>query len=83
MGETFEEIVTVRSLTGRPVATLKAEAEGEGLSVEAVEGGKQFRVRQVVRGTGEQLNRVRFTAELDGRKVKTDLPVSYTGVDTK
>lgn len=82
LGERFEEVVTVRSLTGRPVATVKAEAEGEGLSVEAV-GDRQFRVRQVGCGSGSQTNRVRFTAELDGRKVKAELPVSYTGVDTK
>jgi hypothetical protein len=79
LGEAFEETVTVRSLTGRPVVTVKAEAEGEGPSVEAV-GDRQFRVRQVVCGSGAQTNRVRFTAEVNGRKTAAMLPVSYTGV---
>jgi hypothetical protein len=79
-GEVFDDVVVLRSLTGRKLGSVRAEAEGEGLTVEATEVPGEFRVRQSVRGTGTRTNQVRFSAEVDGRKVTTVVPVTYTGI---
>ena len=79
MGETFEDVVVLRSMTGKTLGTVRAEAEGEGLSVEAVkEGG--YRIRQKVCREGSQTNRVRFVAESGKHPVTIAVPVSYTGI---
>jgi hypothetical protein len=79
LNETFEECVSVRSLTGRSVTVVRAEAEGEGLSVVSIEGGR-YRIRQTVRRSGTQTNHVRFTVEASGSGQTVELPVTYTGV---
>jgi hypothetical protein len=81
LGETFEEIVVLRSMTGRALAHVSAEAEGEGLSVEAVEGGEGYRLRQKVCGVGSQTNRIRFSTASGKRPVTIAVPVSYTGIE--
>jgi hypothetical protein len=82
LGETFEELVVLRSIAGRMLAAVRAETEGEGLSVEAIEGGGSYRIRQRVCGVGLQTNRVHFHTESDGRPVAIVVPVSYTGLES-
>ncbi len=83
LGEVFDEVVSLRSLTGRAWRAVRTEAEGDGLSVEAVEGGGRFRVRQKVCRVGSTTNRVRFHAELDGQQVVVIVPVAYTGFESR
>jgi len=80
MGETFEDVVVLRSLTGKALGTVRAEAEGEGLSVEAVKEGGSYRIRQKVCREGSQTNYVHFITESGKHPVTVTVPVSYTGI---
>jgi hypothetical protein len=80
LGESFEEIVQLRSLTGRALVGVRAEVEGDGLTVECVEAGQRYRIRQEVSSLGTCTNRARFSALVSGHKVDCMVPVSYTGV---
>ena len=77
--ESFEELVSLRSLTKKVVTVICVEADGEGLFV-TPEGGQRYRVRQVVCQPGTQLNHVRFTVESGGNHSTVELPVVYTGL---
>lgn len=83
LGETFEEVVILRSLSGRMLAAVRAEAEGDGVSVEAMENSGQYRIRQKVCGRGSRTNQVCFRAETAGRPAAVSIPVSYTGVENE
>jgi hypothetical protein len=80
VGEAFEEVVVLRALSGQPLGPVRAEAEGEGLSVEPA-GDAQFRVRQSVRRPGTQSTRVRFWTEVAARRVEVVVPVEYAGLE--
>lgn len=81
LGETFEEVVTIRSLTGQVLTNFKADCEGEGLVAEVAGGASgHVRVRQSVCDVGMQSTRVRIVAESKGRQTTIYLPVSYTGI---
>jgi hypothetical protein len=81
MGESFQEEVTLHSLTGRALTAVKFRAEGQGLVVEPTERPDRFRVRQAVALAGTQQTQVRFSVVLDGRNVELRVPVEYTGVN--
>ncbi len=83
IGEAFEEVVSVRSLTGRAVKIVRVEVEGEGLTVAPAEEAGWYRVRQTVRRSGTQTNHVRFAIEPIGSQQTVDLPVSYTGFEAE
>jgi hypothetical protein len=82
LGETIEDVVLLRSLTGRELVNVRAEAEGEGLAIEALEGSHRLRIRQKVMATGSCTNRIRVYAQASGQKVETIVPVTYTGVES-
>lgn len=81
LGETFEEVVVLRSMTGRAMGEVRAEAKGEGLSIEAVKAGGGYRIRQRVSGVGYQTNQVRFATTSGKHPVTIAVPVSYTGIE--
>jgi hypothetical protein len=83
VGQTFEEIIVLRSLSGQRLANVRTDVEGAGLTVQAVEGNDQYRVRQTVLSTGFQRSCVRFFAELAGRQVSLTLPVEFTGLNSE
>ena len=83
LGETFEEVVVLRSMTGRAMGEVRAEAQGDGLSVEAVKAGGSFRIRQRVIGVGTQTNQVRFATVSGKHPVTITVPVSYTGIEAQ
>lgn len=80
LGETFEETITLRSLTGRPLPALRFEAEGDGLTIESLAENGQYRIRQKASQVGTQTNQVRFHGDSAGRPVTLTVPVSYTGL---
>ena len=80
LGETFEEAVSLRSLSGRELSAVKATAEGEGLSVESMGANGVVRIRQQVAAVGRQTTNVRIVAQSEGRETILHVPVSYTGV---
>src|SRR5262249_16782590 len=80
IGETFEDEVVLRSLTGRSWEVIHAVAEGEGLDVKPVQGGGPFRIRQRVCREGSQANRILFDVHSEGRKLSFGVPVNYTAV---
>jgi hypothetical protein len=83
LGDSFEEVVVLRSLTGRMITNVRAEAHGAGLSVEKLRESGPFRITQRVCGLGTQTNEIRFSAEIAGRSFTVQLPVSYTGVQVE
>lgn len=83
LGEMFEETVLLRSLTGHGFTTIKAEAEGSGLTAHLAKGGQNFSVRQVACEEGTQSNRVLLHMQSGGREVMIVVPVRYTGVDRR
>jgi hypothetical protein len=82
MGDAFEEVVVLRSLTGREITSVRAEPEGDGLTIERLDDNLRFRIRQKVVSAGESTNRVHFYAKVTGHDVKRVLSVSYTGIDS-
>lgn len=83
LGETFEEIIVLRSMTGRVMEAISAEAEGEGLSVEAGKENGSYRIRQKVCGVGSRINRVRFSTTSGKHRVLIAVPVTYTGIEAQ
>jgi hypothetical protein len=83
LGETFEEEVVLRSLTGRAWVTVGADVEGDGLAVDPIEGSARFRIRQKVCKAGSQSNRVFLQVHSAGREVAITVPVSYTGLEPR
>jgi hypothetical protein len=83
LGETFEETVVLRSLTGHAFTTIRAEAEGSGLAAQPIVGGQCVLVRQVACMEGTQSNRVLLHVRSGGREVMIAVPVSYTGIDVR
>ncbi len=82
LGQAFEEVVQLRSLTGRELVRLRAEPEGDGLTVEPLEDNLRFRIQQKVISAGESTNRVHFHGKVAGRDVECIVPVSYSGVES-
>jgi hypothetical protein len=82
LGDTIEDVVMLRSLTGRDLLSVRAKAEGQGLAVDPLEDNLRFRIRQEVICTGSTMNRVHFYAKVAGHDVQCILPVNYTGVDS-
>ncbi|HEV3258764.1 MAG TPA: hypothetical protein VG013_17975 [Gemmataceae bacterium] len=81
LGEAFEDVVLLRSLTARHLSAVRAEAKGNGLAVETLDGTGLFRIRQRVCSPGSRTNRVRFCTQSSGRPVTIIVPVTYTGVE--
>ncbi len=81
LGDAIEEVVMLRSLTGRQLVDVRSEAQGEGLAVEVLKGGNGLRIRQKITAAGSCTNRVRVYAKAGDRQVETVLPVTYTGVE--
>jgi len=81
IGETFEESVTIRSITGRALTDIQSKAEGAGLTVSELGGPSAYLVRQHVLGQGTVTNQVRFSAKTGGKPVSFCLPVNFTGVE--
>jgi hypothetical protein len=82
LGDTIEDVVILRSLTGRELLGVRVKAEGQGLAVDPVEDNLRFRIRQEVICTGSTMNRVHFCAKVADRDVECIVPVNYTGVDS-
>ena len=80
LGERFEELTTLKSLTNLKLGRIHADAVGEGLGVES-RGERQFLVKQKVCRTGPQTNFIRFSTEIVGRPTTIVLPVSYSGIE--
>lgn len=83
LGEMFEEVVVLRSMTGKTLGTVRAETNGEGLSVEADKQSGSYRVRQKVCGEGSQTNWIRFFTKPDKHTITIMVPISYTGIATQ
>jgi hypothetical protein len=83
LSEVFEDIIILQSLSGRPMAAVRAVAQGEGLSLEAVEGIGRFRIRQKICSTGSKTNLIHFHTQSAGRPIKIIVPVSYTGFESQ
>jgi hypothetical protein len=81
LGEIFEDVVVLRSMSGKALGAMRAEAEGEGLSVEADKESGGYCIRQKVCREGSQTNRVRFVTESGKHPVTIAVPVSYTGIE--
>ncbi len=82
LGDTFDEVVQLRSLTGRELVSVRAESERDEVIIEPLGDNLRFRIRQKVVSAGEITNRVHFYAKVAGRDVEYILPVSYTGVES-
>jgi hypothetical protein len=80
-GETFEDVVVLRSLTGHAFSVLGANVEGDGLAVEPMQEGRLVQIRQQVCKAGSQSNRVLLRLQSGGREVAITVPVSYTGLE--
>lgn len=81
LGEAFEDVVVLRSLTGRAFTAVRADVEGDGLAVASIEGSGRIRIRQKVCQAGSQSNRVLVHVHSEGREVAILVPVSYTGLE--
>jgi hypothetical protein len=84
LGETFEDVVVLRSLTGREIASVRAKPDGKGLEVELepLQDKFRFRIRQKVVSAGESSNKVYFFAKVSGHDMECTLPVIYTGIES-
>jgi hypothetical protein len=82
VGDAFEDLVVLRSLTGHPIAGVRAEPEGNGLAVERLEDNLHFRIRQRVISAGETTNRVHFSVKVSGQDMECIVPVTYSGVES-
>jgi hypothetical protein len=82
VGDEFDDVVVLRSLTGQPIASVRAKHEGNGLAVIPLEDHLRFRIRQRVMSAGECTNRVHFYAKVSGRDMECIVPVLYTGVES-
>jgi hypothetical protein len=84
-GQTVEETIVLRSVSGRKFTVKSAEAiskESELVPIRAVDGSAEYRLRQAVKGMGSQARKAVFTVlELSsGKIVKVEVPVSYYGM---
>jgi hypothetical protein len=80
LGEEIDEVVTIRSVTGRAIKSIEYVARGNRLTVEKTDELHRYRVRQLVAELGFQSNRIDFSATVDGRTCRLAVAVEYTGV---
>lgn len=80
LGETFEEMVVLRSITDKALGSVRFEVQGEGLSVEAAKERGSYRIRQKVCREGSQTNTVRFVTESGKHPTTITVSVNYTGI---
>jgi hypothetical protein len=85
VGTIASEILTLHSLTSKPVDVLGMEVEGSGLSVVPVDrpeiDAPTFQIRQQVQRKGEQSGKVVFRVRVGkGEVTEVSVPVAYNGI---
>jgi hypothetical protein len=86
VGEVVEEMVSLRSLTGRQLEVTGTTVDAEGVTVEGAARGESsgpgFLLRQRIAKKGEQTGRVTFAVcTVDAKEAQVVLEVSYLGID--